>query len=162
MFCFQHLFSFSAAIALFAGASVAQQFVTYDPAIPNRELASNNCPPAPSMLRARDLRTRGVAPMPVSGAVTAGSRYGTLYTTTGFAADGIDAVSFARIGSGTIDANYAAPAGFARITGMLIDPKNSLGRFMFVTDGNQLVKYDFDAGALVDAPIVIPRPAGAA
>ena len=104
MFCFQHLFSCSAAIALFVGASVAQQFVTYDPAIPNRELASNNCPPAPSMLRARDLRTRGVAPMPVSGAVTADSRYGTLYTTTGFAADGIDAVSFAQIGSGTIDA----------------------------------------------------------
>ena len=89
----KHLLIASAAATLLTSASVAQQFVTYDPAVPNLELAANNCPPAPSRPRARDLHNRGAAPAPISGAVAADSRGELLYTATGFAADGIPSSS---------------------------------------------------------------------
>lgn len=156
----KHLLIASAAAALLTSASVAQQFVTYDPAVPNLELAANNCPPAPSRPRARDLHNRGAAPAPISGAVAADSRGELLYTATGSAADGIDQVPFAGIGSGALGANYPTPPGLARITGMVLYPSSTSGRLMVVTDGNVLVNYNLDLGVIMGTPIAIPTPAG--
>ena len=43
---------------------------------------------------------------------------------------------------------------------MVLDPLNTSGRLMVVTDGNVLVNYYLDLGVIMGTPIAIPTPAG--
>lgn len=149
----------TAITSLFAASATSQRLATYDPASA-REFATSACAPAPTVMGTRNLAARTPAMLIRSGAIAADNVHRILFTTTGFPADGIDAVAFLNIGTGSIPNNYAAPPGFNQITGMVVDPLDLTGSSLIVTDGYSLAAYDYAGGAYLQAPQPIPLPAG--
>lgn len=149
----------AAITSLFAATATGQRLATYDPAS-LREFATSACAPAPTVTRTRNLLTRPPAMLMQSGAIAADNVHRMLFTTTGYPADGIDAVAFPFIGTGTIAANYPAPPGFNQITGMVVDPLDPTGASLIVTDGYTIAPYDYAAGALLLPPQPVPIPGG--
>ena len=131
----------TAITSLFAANAIGQRLATYDPAS-IREFATSTCAPAPTTLRTQNLMARTPAMLMQSGAIAADNTHRMLFTTTGFPADGIDAVRFVNIGTGTIAANYPAPPGFNQITGMVVDPLDPTGNSLIVSDGYTIAPYD--------------------
>ena len=154
-----NFFLAAAAVGLLSAAATSQQLATYDPGS-LRELATSSCRPAPTVLGARNLFPRAPATLNLAGAVAADNNHRMLFSTTGWPADGIDAVAFADIGTGTIAANYAAPPGFNQITGMVVDPLDPTGQTLIVTDGYVLAPFHFGTTSFVSTPNSIPLPAG--
>jgi hypothetical protein len=149
----------TAITSLFAANATGQRLATYDPAS-IREFATSACAPAPTTLRTQNLMARTPAMLMQSGAIAADNTHRMLFTTTGFPADGIDAVRFVNIGTGTILANYPAPPGFNQITGMVVDPLDPTGNSLIVSDGYTIAPYDYAAGVLLQTPQPVPMPAG--
>ena len=153
-------FLFAAAAAgLFSAAAMSQHLATYDPGS-LRELATSACRPAPPMIAARNLYPRSPAALNLAGAVAADNTRQVLFSTTGWPADGIDEVAFSGIGTGTLAFNYAAPPGFNQITGMVVDPLDSTGQTLIVTDGYVLAPYQYGSSTYASTPQPIPLPTG--
>jgi hypothetical protein len=147
----------TAITSFFAASATSQRLATYDPAS-TQEFATSACGLA--VMGTRNLMARPPAMLIHSGAIAADNVHRMLFTTTGFPADGIDAVKFFNIGTGTIAANYPAPPGFNQVTGMVIDPIDPTGNSLIVTDGYTIAPYDYAAGALLLTPQPVPMLAG--
>lgn len=155
----KNLLLVTAFTSVFAASATSQRLATYDPALP-REFATSACAPAPAVTGTRNLAARTPAMLIQSGAIAADNVHRILFTTTGFPADGIDAIPFLSIGTGSAPANYAAPPGFNQVTGMVVDPIDPSGGSLIVTDGYSLGSYDYAAGVYLQTPQSIPMPAG--
>ena len=149
----------AAAVGLLAASAASQHLATYDPAAV-REFATSTCAPAPAMTSRQNLSWRPPSANQRAGAIAADNVHRRLFTTTGFPADGIDAIPFSAIGTGTPGSNYPAPPGFNQVTGMALDPIDPSGKTLLVTDGFVLAPYDYAAGMFVVPPAPIPVPAG--
>ena len=149
----------AAAAGIFAASATGQHLATYDPGS-IREFATSACPPAAPIMRTQNLQPRTPATLNRAGAIAADNVNRRLFTTTGWPADGIDAVAFSNIGASVGTTNYAAPPGLNQITGMVLDPMHPGGNTLIMTDGYSLGPYDVTTGAFVMPLSPIPLPAG--
>jgi len=153
---------FSAVMAgALAATTTAQRFATYDPASGGAaEFATSNCLPAPALPRARPLFTRAPATDPLLGAIAADNINGFLYSATGRHAHGIDQVAFSDIGTGMIMANFPLPIEFNEITGMVVDPRDTTGQTLIITDGEFEGPYHVTTGVFLEPLQPLPVAVG--
>ena len=149
----------AATASIFAVSATGQRLATYDPGS-LREFATSACPPALPIMRTQNLQPRTPAAFNRAGAIAADNVNRVLFTTTGWPADGIDAVPFINIGTSSGTTNYPAPPGFNQITGMVLDPIHPGGTTLIVTDGYSLGPYDCATGSFLLPLSPIPLPAG--
>lgn len=147
------------ALTLAAG-SAAQQLATYDPAAtPDQEYAASPCA-GPGQMVVADLVSRPASSEWWRGAIAADNHNQWLYYATGNPAHGIQRVSFAGIGTGILPTTFATPPGFNQITGMVVDPSDSLGDTLFITNGEYIAQYHAPSGTYVEGPFAKPIESG--
>ena len=150
---------FAAAAGIFAASATCQRLATYDPAAV-LEFATSACGSSFTQQSRQNLATRSPSLQDRAGAVAADNVHRRLFTTTGYPADGIDAIPFLAIGAGAPPVQYAAPPGFNQVTAMMLDPIDPSGSTLIVSDGFTIAPYDYAAGAFVIAPKSVPVPPG--
>ena len=140
-----------------AAATTAQQLATFDPAAtPNQEYAAAACGAAFGATAVDDL----VSPAPATdwwlGATTADNDNQRLYYTTGKPTHGIQRIAFADIGTGAAPIVLPLPVGFNQVTGMVVDPTDTTGDTLFVTDGYVIAQYHAPSATIVAGPFPAP------
>lgn len=148
------------ATTLLVAGATAQKIASYDPAAgAGAEYAAVACDPLPPLPVVDGLNGPPAAATWWFGAIAADNRNERLYSTTGFAPNGIQARPFADIGSGAVPFTFPAPPGFNQISAMVMDPRFPAGDRMFVSDGFVIAEYHLPTATIL---AVDPSPAGTA